>query len=58
MPAGRPAACSSRCRAVRSRRLRIAAVREGLRTLRAQIEDLLGQVERLHQPRRRPSTRP
>jgi len=51
MPAGRTAACSSRCRAARSRRLRVAAVREGLLTLRAQVADLLDQVDRLHQPR-------
>ena len=58
MPAGRTAACSSRCRAARSRRLRVGALREGLRTLRAQVEDLPGQVDRLRQPRRRRSTRP
>jgi hypothetical protein len=36
----------------------VAAVREGLLTLRAQLEDLLAQVERLHQPRQRRSARP
>jgi hypothetical protein len=51
MPVGRTAACSSRCRAARSWRLRVAAVREGLLTLGVQIEDLLDQVERLHQSR-------
>ena len=55
---GRTAACSSRCRAALSRRLRVAAVREGLLTLRAQLEDLLDQVNRLHQPRPRRSIRP
>ena len=44
--------------AARTRRLRVAAIRMGLLTLRAQLEDLLGQVERLHQPRRGPSGRP
>ena len=57
MPAGRTAACCSRCRAALSRRLRVAAVREGLLTLRAQLEDLLGQVERFHQPRANRSIR-
>jgi hypothetical protein len=47
MPEGRTAACSSRCRAERSRRLRVAAVREGLLTLKAQIEDLVDKVNRL-----------
>ena len=32
---------------------RTAVVREGLLTLRAQLEDLLAQVGRLHQPRSR-----
>ena len=57
MPAGRTAACSSKCRAARSPRLRVAAVREGLLLLRAQLEDLLNQVDRMHQPRARRSAR-
>ncbi len=44
MPEGRTAARSSRCRAILSRRRRVAAMRDGLRTLRAQLEDLLGLV--------------
>ena len=51
MPEGRTAACSSRCRAERSRRLRVAAVREGLLSLRQQLEALVEKVDRLHVPR-------
>ena len=38
---------SSRRRAARSRRRRVAGVREGLLTLKAQIEDLVDKVNRL-----------
>jgi hypothetical protein len=36
----------------------VATVRDGLLVLRAQIDTLLGQVDRLHQPRRARSIRP
>jgi len=35
----------------------VAAIREGLLALREQIDDLVGKVDRLHQPRSGRSTR-
>ena len=52
MPEGRTAPCSSRCRAERSRRRRVAVVLpEGLLSLRQQLEALVEKVDRLHVPR-------
>ena len=50
MARGRTAACNSRCRAARRHR-RLEALREGLLTLRTELEELLGQVKG-HQPQR------
>ena len=53
MPANLRAACSPRCRAEASRGRRVKALREGLLTMQAQLEDLLDAVGKLHGGRRR-----
>ena len=51
MPEGRTAACSSRCRAARSRRQRVEAIRKALQAALALVDDL-------HRARRGRSGRP
>ena len=51
MPKGRTAACSSRCRAERSRRRRVETICKALLAALAVVDDL-------HRPRRGRSARP